>query len=176
MSRSGAKAVSGLSNLSILSDWRKRWNRSLLLFLRRRVRAAVDIEDLAQETYLRLLRARNLQEVRNPQAYLLRVAAHVIMEWRSQNPPAESMLEMDDDFPGDYRMPEFELDESLSQLRLDRILTTLSPMMRAVLILRLRDERPCKEIALDLDITIRQVRRYLARGYERLRGAMVDQK
>jgi DNA-directed RNA polymerase specialized sigma24 family protein len=45
-------------------------------------------------------------------------------------------------------------------------------MMRTVLLLRLRDERSCKDIAQELDITLRQVRRYLARGYERLRTAL----
>ena len=75
------------SNKLLLVGWRKRWNRSLLLFLRGRVRASLDIEDLAQETYLRLLRARDLSEVRNPQAYLLRVASHVVTEWRNSIRP-----------------------------------------------------------------------------------------
>ena len=68
-----------MPNGSMLAGWQQRWNRSLLQFLGRRVRSAVDIEDLAQETYLRLLRARDLGEVRNPQAYLLRVASHVLI-------------------------------------------------------------------------------------------------
>jgi DNA-directed RNA polymerase specialized sigma24 family protein len=46
--------------------------------------------------------------------------------------------------------------------------------MRAVLLLRLRDERSCKDIAQQLGITLRQVRRYLAGGYERLRAALED--
>jgi len=55
-----------MSNTSLLAGWRERWNRSLFLFLRQRVRGSVDIEDLAQETYLRLLRTRDLSEIRNP--------------------------------------------------------------------------------------------------------------
>ncbi len=68
----------GMSNKAVLIGWRKRWNRSLLQFLGRRARTRVDIEDLAQETYLRLLRSTSLREVRNPQAYLMRVASHVV--------------------------------------------------------------------------------------------------
>jgi len=41
-----------------------------------------------------------------------------------------------------------------------------------VLVLRLRDERSHQQIATELQITDRQVRRYLARGYECLRLAM----
>jgi RNA polymerase sigma-70 factor (ECF subfamily) len=161
-----------MSNASMLVGWQQRWNRSLLRFLGRRVRATVDIEDLAQETYLRLLRARDLAEVRNPQAYLLRVASHVLLEWRDHQPHAESLVGMDDDLLIDDCPPEFELDANLSQERLNHALATASPTMRAVLLLRLRDERSCKDIAGELDITLRQVRRYLARGYDRLRTAL----
>jgi RNA polymerase sigma factor (sigma-70 family) len=161
-----------MPNESMLAGWQQRWNRSLLQFLGRRVRSAVDIEDLAQETYLRLLRARDLGEVRNPQAYLLRVASHVLIEWRGHQPRPESLVEIDDDLLIDDCPPDFELEASISQERLNLTLAAVSPMMRTVLLLRLRDERSCKEIAQELDITLRQVRRYLARGYERLRTAL----
>jgi RNA polymerase sigma factor (sigma-70 family) len=163
-----------MPNDSMLVGWQQRWNRNLFRFLGRRVRSSVDIEDLAQETYLRLLRARDLGEVRNPKAYLLRVASHVVVEWRDRQPEPESLVEVDDDLlVGDFA-PEFELDANLSQDRLNRTLDSVSPTMRAVLLLRLRDERSCKDIAQELDITIRQVRRYVARGYERLRTALED--
>ena len=161
-----------MPNSPMLAGWQQRWNRSLLRFLGRRVRSAVDIEDLAQETYLRLLRARDLGEVRNPQAYLLRVASHVLVEWRGHELRPESLVELDDDLLIDDCPPEFELEASISQERLNRALAAVSPMMRAVLLLRLRDERSCKDIAQELDITLRQVRRHLARGYERLRTAL----
>jgi RNA polymerase sigma-70 factor (ECF subfamily) len=138
------------------------------------VRSTVDIEDLAQETYLRLLRARDLGEVRNPQAYLLRVASHVIVEWRDHEPPADSLVTIEDDLLIDDCSPQFELEASISQERFMQALASVSPTMRAVLLLRLRDERSCKDIAQDLGITLRQVRRYLAGGYERLRAALED--
>lgn len=158
-----------MANRSLLIGWRNRWNRSLLQFLRQRVRAPVEIEDLAQETYLRLLRARDLQDVRNPQAYLLRIAGHVIAEWRDQQAPPHSQIEVDEEVLVDERTPEFELEARVSQERLNHVLAGVSAMMRAVLLLRLRDERPCREIAEQLGITDRQVKRYLARGYDHLR-------
>jgi RNA polymerase sigma-70 factor (ECF subfamily) len=161
-----------MSNKSLLVEWRQRWNRSLFQFLRRRVRSTVDVQDLAQETYLRLLRARDLSEVRNPQAYLLQVASHVALEWCDRQPRTDSMVVLDEDMLVDGRLPELELDARLSHQRLEQTLASVSPMMRAVLLLRLRDERSYQEIAAELRITDRQVRRYLARGYERLRLAM----
>ena len=161
-----------MPNGPMLAGWQQRWNRSLLRFLGRRVRSTVDIEDLAQETYLRLLRARDLRDVRNPQAYLLRVATHVLIEWRDHQPRPGSLVEIDDELIQDECAPELELEASLSQSRLNRTLDSISPIMRAVLLLRLRDERSCKDIAKELNITLRQVRRYLARGYARLHTAL----
>ena len=161
-----------MHNRSLLLEWRQRWNRSLFQFLRRRVRSSVDVQDLAQETYLRLLRARDLNEVRNPLAYLLQVASHVALEWCDRQPRSDSMVVLDEDMLVDGQLPELELDARLSQQRFEKTLASMSQMMRAVVLLRLRDERSYQEIAAELRITDRQVRRYLARGYERLRLAI----
>jgi RNA polymerase sigma factor (sigma-70 family) len=161
-----------MPNESLIAGWRNRWHQNLSRFLGRRVRARVDIEDLAQETYLRLLRARDLGDIRNPQAYLLRVAGNVLNEWRQHQPRPESIVMMDDDLVADEASPEFELEASISQERLEAALAAVSPTMRAVLLLRLRDELPCGEIAAKLEVTERQVKRHLARGYEKLRAAL----
>jgi RNA polymerase sigma factor (sigma-70 family) len=68
--------------------------------------------------------------------------------------------------------PEAEADARISQRRIDAALADVSPMMRAVLLLRLRDDRSCKDIATDLGLTERQVKRQLAHGYEVLRRAL----
>jgi RNA polymerase sigma factor (sigma-70 family) len=161
-----------MHNQSLLLEWRRRWHRSLFQFLRRRVRSSFDVQDLAQETYLRLLRTRDLSEVRNPQAYLLQVARHVALEWCDRQPRSDSMVVLDEDVLVDGQLPELEVDALLSQQRLEEVLASVSPMMRAVLLLRLRDEHSYQEIAAELRISERQVRRYLARGYERLRLAI----
>lgn len=158
-----------MSNPSILKSWRQRWNRNLLRFLSGRVQAGIDVEDLAQETYLRLLRARDLSEVRNPQAYLIRVAGHVVAEWRHSQPPSNLLSGLEDQELVDEQAPEFEIDFDLSRQRLQAALMKFSPVMRAVLVLRLRDDRSYKDIARELNLSERQVKRYLARGYDQLR-------
>jgi RNA polymerase sigma factor (sigma-70 family) len=168
------QGVGGLSNESLLLGWRDRWNRKLLQFLGRRVRARVDVEDLAQETYLRLLRAPDLTEVRNPQAYLFRVASHVVSEWRNRLAPMEPLSEENDGLLIDECVPELDLDASLSQERVNRTLAEMSPLMRAVLLLRVRDNYSYMAIAEELNITRRQVHRYMARGYDKLRNALED--
>jgi RNA polymerase sigma factor (sigma-70 family) len=161
----------GMTNRSLLIRWQKHWNKSLLKFLRRRVRATVDIEDLAQETYLRLLRARDLAEVRYPEGYLLGIARHVVAEWRDQQPPEEPLTLQDDDETG-HNGYGCELDAEVSQLRLEEALAGFSAMTRAILLLRFRDEFSYREIAAQLSLTERQVRRHLTRGFEQLRATL----
>ena len=163
-----------MSNQSLLLDWRKRWNQKLLQFLGRRARVSIDVQDLAQETYLRLLRAPDLAQIGNPQAYLFRVASHVVTEWRDHLTPTQPLSDEDYDRLIDERVPELDFDANLSQERMMRAFAEMSPMMRAVLLLRLRDDCSYKAIAEKLDITARQVHRYLARGYNRLRDALEE--
>ena len=78
-----------MHNRSLLLEWRQRWNRSLFQFLRRRVRSSVDVQDLAQETYLRLLRARDLNWISIPELHgELRVRAKI----RHRHEPAWATL------------------------------------------------------------------------------------
>jgi RNA polymerase sigma-70 factor (ECF subfamily) len=158
-----------MSNASLIAGWRQRWNKSLFQFLRQRVRDSVDIEDLAQETYLRLLRARDLSDVRNPQAYLLQVARHVMLEWRGHRMSSEPFVELEDASLVDDCPPELELEAQWSRHRLDRALEEISPVVRAALLMRLRDDQSCQQIAQQLGLTDRQVKRHLARGYDHLR-------
>ena len=52
--------------------------RRLRRFLAARLRNHADVADLAQEVFLRLLRVERQDKIRNPQAYLLTIAGHVL--------------------------------------------------------------------------------------------------
>src|SRR4051812_42481242 len=51
-------------------------------YLRRELRHPQDVEDLAQEVYLRLLRFTAAESVRFPKAYVFRVAFNVLYEFK----------------------------------------------------------------------------------------------
>src|ERR1700742_505134 len=119
-----------MSNDALLLGWWKLWNRHC--FIGPRVETRVDIEELAQETYLRLLRARDLGEVRDPKAYLLTVASNVVSEWRHREPPANLFVE-------DGSAPALEVDAVISQGELDQVLADFPPLTRAVVLLQFRD-------------------------------------
>lgn len=161
-----------MTNVYLLARWRDRWSRNLVRFLRSRVRTSVDVEDLAQETYLRLLRAPDLSAVNNPEAYLIRVASNVVADWRQNQAPTEFLDPVDIEELADPCTPELTVSAQISQRNLNLALADLPALTRAVLLLRLRDGVAYKEIALTIGITDRQVKRHLARGYDRLRTAL----
>jgi RNA polymerase sigma factor (sigma-70 family) len=100
------------------------------------------------------------------------VASHVVAEWRNRQPPEELFEAVDEGTLVDEALPEIALEADISRERLDRALQGVSPTTRAVVLLKFREGRQCKEIARDLKLTERQVRRHLTRAFERLREAL----
>jgi RNA polymerase sigma factor (sigma-70 family) len=65
-----------------LSEWFRRWRSPLHKFLVGRGAARVaDLDDVAQEVFLRLLRYESAEVVQHPQAYIFKMAANVAAEW-----------------------------------------------------------------------------------------------
>jgi RNA polymerase sigma-70 factor (ECF subfamily) len=156
-----------------IAEWARSWNAGLTRFLRRRVPGQIDAEDLAQEVYVRLLRVEKLDSIEEPQAYLYRVASNVAAEWRMRachsKPHSADELET----LVAAATPESLVDEAQFSARLNAALSTLAPVARAVIYLKLRDGMSHDEIARHLGITTRRVRRQLTHAYAHLRRNVV---
>jgi RNA polymerase sigma-70 factor (ECF subfamily) len=152
-----------------VADWARRWNTGLERFLKRRVAAPVDAQDLAQEVYLRLLRAQQLDLVVEPQAYLYKVARNVAAEWRVRASQSKPHSSEELDALVEATSPEALVSEECEHARLDAALRTMATPVRAVLYLKLTNAMSHEEIARQLGITTRMVRRLLTAGYSDLR-------
>jgi RNA polymerase sigma-70 factor (ECF subfamily) len=158
-----------------VADWARRWNSGLTRFLERRVPARADAKDLAQEVYLRLLRAEQLDMVTEPRAYLYRVASNVAAEWRLRARQSKPHSAEELEALVEINTPESLIGDALETARLDTALRELSPMVRAVLYLKLREAMTHEEIARHLAITPRMVRRHLSTGYSELRRRLLKE-
>lgn len=58
----------------------QRWGRGLRRYMAVHLRNVQDVPDLVQEVYLRILRIRDHEAIRNPEAYLFTVAGHVVRQ------------------------------------------------------------------------------------------------
>jgi RNA polymerase sigma-70 factor (ECF subfamily) len=144
----------------------------LVRFLTRRLGLHAEIEDLAQEAFLRLLRIDRMDLIRNPQAYLHQVAANVLLEWqlraRQSRPHSSEALE----WLEAEGTPEHDAEAHVAGKRMNKALRELPPICQSVLMLRAREDLSNEEIAVRLGVTRRVVKRHLETGYAFLRDRL----
>lgn len=155
-----------------LTSWFKRWRKPIRQWLSRRSTVpAADLDDLAQEVFLRLLRYSDDIAIENPQGYLFRIAANVANEWqersRQRQPHDNSWLEdLQVDF-GDE--PENAMARETARKYLQAAVDSLPRRQRKVLLLHVNEGLTYKQIAEREGLTYRVVLRDLTRAYSRLR-------
>lgn len=155
-----------------VARWYDEYHLRLLSFLRANLHAESDAEDVSQEVYLRLLRIPEDRVVEHPRAYLLRVAANVIHDWRAgqklfeTRPPEElDRASSPDDSGEDY-------DRKKRLERVERALTGLPAHHRSAVVLKTRHGMSYGEIAEHLGVSERMVKRYIVKAYARLRDRL----
>ena len=162
--------MSALKQENRLVDWFRRWRTPLRRFLASRSAVRpVDLDDVAQEVFLRLLRYDTAEIVEHPQAYLFKMAANVAAEWsiRSSNrlphePHWLTALVAED-------RPDDAMDSEVAHLEIKRALGTLAPRERDVLKLYFEEGLSQAEIAQRLGVSFRIVRRDFEKSYAKLR-------
>src|SRR5215467_9041892 len=65
----------------LVEDLAQGCGNDLVRFIARRLRSVADARDLAHEAYVRLLRVKRKDLIRDPQAYLYRIAANILYEF-----------------------------------------------------------------------------------------------
>jgi RNA polymerase sigma factor (sigma-70 family) len=137
-------------------------------FLAARLRNTADIGDLAQEVYLRLLRVEHHDHIRNPEAYLLTIAGHVLQQHALASAAlpvtVDTMDELIDERIADESDPVASLHLERRLAVLDKALSRLPPKARAAFILQRRDGCTVDEIAVRLGISRSMVKKYLAKA------------
>lgn len=153
-----------------LTDWFRQWRLPLRRFLLGRIGVpAADVEDVAQEVFLRLMRYGEGELVDHPQAYLYRVASNVATEWsiraRNRQPHDEKWLT----HLIDLEQPVSQLERAESEDEIERALNTLTPYQREVLKLFFVEGKAYSQIATELGVSVRSVTRQFRNSYEKLR-------
>lgn len=151
------------------ATWFEQFRTAIHSALSSRTRRSADIDDLAQEVYLRLLRIPKPELVENPQAYLYKVALNVAEEWRQR--AAQRLHHSDDELP--VLVAEKDTDDDVRRVEdkdlIHRSLASLSQANRTAVILHVRDGMTYEEVGVHMGVTRRTVKRYIANGYAVLR-------
>jgi RNA polymerase sigma factor (sigma-70 family) len=154
-----------------LAVWFAHWRRPIRYWLSTRSSVpAADVDDLAQEVFLRLLRYGDAM-VDNPQGYLFRIAANVANEWRER---ARHRWPHDETWLHELPMEARDEPENIAARRstlehVRAVVQTLPPRQRKVLLLHVNEGLTYKQIAEQMSLTYRVVLRDLTRAYSQLR-------
>lgn len=154
---------------AFVADIEKQHGARLRRFLASKLRhSAVDIPDLVQEVFLRLLRIDHHETIRSPEAYLYTIAFHVLHQHKlraSAVPEAVEITALIDEMeasPEENPLNRAELHQRLETLQ--AALTQLSRKAQAVLLLHRRDGYSLEEIGDKLGISRAMAAKYLSRA------------
>jgi RNA polymerase sigma-70 factor (ECF subfamily) len=153
----------------------KHYRRELHRYLMRRLRKPQDVDDLAQEVYLRLLRHDESKCVHKPLAYLYGIASHVVADYRIGEEHDREHLMFDSDSEENWTeepasvLPDDMADRLNLQQQLERALAQLPPTHAAVLLAHKRDGLSYEEVAEKLHLSIHTVEKYLTQAKARIR-------
>ena len=142
---------------------------ALKRFLSRYKKRPQDVDDMAQETFLRAFDAEQKREIQSPRAFLFRIAKNVALNSLSNK--AGQIVDYvgnssDTDVLSSERpdIAEHRLDARQRLEILEQALATLPPKCRRVFLLRKVDGYTHKEIAARLGISTKTVENHLTNG------------
>jgi RNA polymerase sigma factor (sigma-70 family) len=152
-----------------------KYSDRLRRFLKFRLPNPSDVPDLAQEVFLRLLRAPHHEDIRSPEAYLFTVASHVIQQHQQRQVPisapiewiealAETAYGSSDDPPA-----KVELHQRLD--RFERSLDELPPRVAMAFIMHRLAGHSIEHIAGELGVAQITVKKYIAKALVHCRQA-----
>jgi RNA polymerase sigma-70 factor (ECF subfamily) len=150
------------------------YKRQLHTYLLRRLGKAQNVDDLAQEVYLRLLRIDDADYMRTPLAYLYRVASNVLSDWneieqREGHVTADSgEIDRWSESP-EAAWPENPADRLELTEQIERALAQLPPLQATILVLFEQEGLTYQEIAKELEISVHTVEKYLTVARARIR-------
>lgn len=144
--------------------------RKLRRFLSMRLRnAAADVPDLVQEVFLRLLRIKDHESIRNPQAYLYTVALHVLHQHTLRSStrsttalPADMVEDMDSFLADDDPADEAELEDRFEKL--GAALQAESPRAYMTLLMYRGEGATLEQIGERLGVTRVMAKKYLVKA------------
>ena len=121
--------------------------------------------DLAQDTFVRLLNARQQQTLQQPRAYLSSIARSLMIDQYRRRELERAYLESLAHFP-QVEVPSEETKRLIldSLERIDRLLDQLKPRVREAFLLAQLDGLTCPQIALRLGVSKATVERDLSKA------------
>lgn len=136
-------------------------------WLRRKLGNADDAADLAQDAFMRVLRARNALEIREPRHYLSTIAKGLVVDlFRRRALEAEYLAVLAHLPEPEWPSPETRALAVEALMEIDTMLNGLGSRVRQVFLLSQCDGLTYQEIAAQTGLGLRTVNKYMALAME----------
>ncbi len=136
-------------------------------WLRKRLGNTFDAADLAQDTFVRVIKARTALDIREPRPYLSMIAKGLLIDLFRRRSLEQSYLEVLAAMPQEQHS---SLEEQAIMLQalmeIDRLLLGLGPRVRQAFILSQFDGLTYPQIAERLGVSVRTVNNHMAKAME----------
>ena len=146
-----------------------RHGSSLKRFISRFMRSPSDIEDIAQEAFLRAYTVERSRPIEQPKSFLFRIAKHLALSQLTRKSHQVTEYIEDSTDPGVIQL-ESSAEEEISAQQIFRMhceaVEELSPQCREVYLLRKVQGFSHKEIAAELGIAVSTVEKHLMKAVE----------
>lgn len=137
-------------------------------WLRKKLGNHADAADLAQDTFVRVLRQRyELPGLREPRAYLVTIAGRLLLNHYRRRSLERAYDDALAAMPPDYApSPERRLLILQTLDQIDALLAALPARTRSIFLLAQIEHLPQTEIAARLGLSVRTVQRHILQAYE----------
>jgi RNA polymerase sigma factor (sigma-70 family) len=149
---------------------------ALQAFFYRRIRHHADATDLAQEVYLRMLRIKDPEAIRDVEAYLFTVASNLAREHAAREGRRGITVDVQNGAvmeelsePAEF---DAQIDVSRQVTRLREVLRQLPPRWHAAVVMQYVQGLTHQQIGEQLGVSPRTVKKYLAQALGRCRRRM----
>jgi RNA polymerase sigma factor (sigma-70 family) len=149
----------------------------LVGWLRKRLGNIDYAADLAQDTFVKVMLARNVQPLQQPRAYLATIARQLLIDQARRQSLEHAYLSSLAALPAAHAPSEEARALVMESLRrIDAMLQRLAEPVRTALLLSQLDGYSYAQIAEHLGVSIRTVKRYMAKAFEECLCAMHEQQ
>ena len=156
-------AKSGSSGKFVESIFRQ-YNNALRKYLMQRLGCQEDVDEIAQEVFLRLLRYNKIEKLKNPKAFVFQIAVNLLKDRASSKYMRllnRHVSISDVDLVSTSPSPESLLESKEAVTRIYRVLENVKPEARRVFILHRFKGLTYNKIASEVGISKRRVKYHL---------------
>jgi RNA polymerase sigma factor (sigma-70 family) len=149
----------------------------LVGWLRKRLGNIDNAADLAQDTFIKVMLARNAQPLQQPRAYLATIARQLLIDQVRRQSLEQAYLSALATMPALHAPSEEDRALVMESLRqIDAMLQRLTEPVRTALLLSQLDGYSYEQIAEHLSVSTRTVKRYMAKAFEECLCALHEQQ